>query len=80
MSELLGGKGAKSSELLSDEKTISELVRLAREKGDPTGGSSAVSCLGCHKIGSQGGLVGPDLPHWVRPSRLGGSSKIAQAG
>jgi len=63
MSELLGGKGAKSSELLSpDEKTISELVRLASEKGDPARGKlEAVSCLGCHRIGSQGGLVGPDL-------------------
>ena len=63
LSELLGGKVAKNSELLSpDEKTISELVRLAREKGDSARGKlESVSCLGCHRIGSQGGLVGPDL-------------------
>ena len=63
LSELLGGKVAKNSEpLSSDEKTISELVRLAREKGDSARGKlESVSCLGCHRIGSQGGLVGPDL-------------------
>jgi putative heme-binding domain-containing protein len=63
LSELFGGKVAKKSEPLTpDEKTISELVRLAREKGDPNRGKLAsLSCLGCHRIGSQGGLVGPDL-------------------
>ena len=63
LSELLGGKAEKRIEPLSpDEKTISELVRLAREKGDPARGKlESVSCLGCHRIGTQGGLVGPDL-------------------
>ena len=63
LSELLGGKVAKNSEPLSpDEKTIASLVRMAREKGDPNlGKPEAASCLGCHRIGTQGGLIGPDL-------------------
>ena len=63
LNELLRVKMPKESEPLSpDEKTIASLVRQAREKGDPKlGKPEAASCLGCHRIGTQGGLVGPDL-------------------
>lgn len=63
LNELLGAKITKKGEALAaDEKTIAELVRLAREKGNPVQGEAeAVSCIGCHRIGLRGGQIGPDL-------------------
>jgi putative heme-binding domain-containing protein len=63
LNELLGAKMPRKGEVLSaDEKTIAKLVGFAREKGNPVlGEAEAVSCMGCHRIGSQGGLIGPDL-------------------
>ncbi len=63
LNEMLRAKMPEESDPLSpDEKTIASLVRMAREKGDPNlGEPEAASCLGCHRIGAKGGLIGPDL-------------------
>tara|TARA_B100001115_G_scaffold183709_1_gene183432 strand:- start:692 stop:4546 length:3855 start_codon:yes stop_codon:yes gene_type:complete len=54
--------GAGGENLSPDRVNLNELVRMAREKGDPGRGKLlAASCVGCHRIGSAGGVVGPDL-------------------
>ena len=49
-----------------DGKRVADLVVDAVSHGDPRRGAaifanSKVACLNCHKIGDQGGIVGPDL-------------------
>jgi putative heme-binding domain-containing protein len=50
----------------SDADVIAQLIHSARSDGDPRRGadvfaSPRFACLSCHKVGSQGGTVGPDL-------------------
>jgi putative heme-binding domain-containing protein len=45
---------------------VQELLRAARERGDPRRGAEVFAspksaCLSCHRVGDQGGTVGPDL-------------------
>ena len=46
--------------------TVARVIREARAGGDPRRGagvfaSAKAACLSCHKVGDQGGTVGPDL-------------------
>lgn len=45
------------------EEIVKSLLPLAKEKGDPARGQEifTANCAVCHKIGGQGGAVGPDL-------------------
>ena len=63
LDDLLSRLAGEGGETLSpDRGNLHELVRMAREKGDPGSGKLlAASCVGCHRIGSVGGVVGPDL-------------------
>ncbi len=59
--------GAKTSDLNPAEaQAVARLVAEARSAGDPRRGaelfaSTRFACLSCHKVGEQGGTVGPDL-------------------
>ncbi len=49
-----------------DPKRVAELVAEARANGDPARGAEVFvdaryACLSCHKVGNQGGLIGPEL-------------------
>ena len=63
LDELLSLLADAGGETLSpDHGNLHELVSMAREKGDPNRGKMlAKSCMGCHRIGTAGGVVGPDL-------------------
>jgi putative heme-binding domain-containing protein len=49
-----------------DPARVTELIHSARAAGDPERGaevfaSAKFGCLSCHRVGTQGGTVGPDL-------------------
>jgi putative heme-binding domain-containing protein len=55
-----------SAELAYDPKLVSRLLAEAKTQGDARRGaevfrSPQFACLSCHKVGNQGGIVGPDL-------------------
>ncbi|CAK8991750.1 Auracyanin-A [Durusdinium trenchii] len=59
-----------------DAKFVAEIARDALEKGDPVRGAAIFSnaksaCLSCHRVGTHGGTVGPEL------SKIGTEKKIA---
>ena len=59
---------------------------LARGSTDPMTLFHAAGCVGCHKIGAEGGAIGPDLTHigarasatYIRESILDPGAKIAK--
>ena len=59
--------GARTSDLNPVQaEQVARLVNEARTVGDPKHGaelfaSTRFACLSCHKVGDQGGTVGPDL-------------------
>src|SRR5438132_603171 len=58
-------------DLAYDPKLIKKLIADARAQGDSQRGadvfvSPQFACLSCHRIGSQGGAVGPDLTNVAR--------------
>jgi len=60
--------------------------RLANGSTDPMTLFHAAGCVGCHKIGAEGGAIGPDLTHigarasatYIRESILDPGAKIAK--
>jgi len=49
-----------------DAAQVARLVAEAREKGDARRGAAVfaeakLACISCHKVGQQGGVIGPDL-------------------
>jgi putative heme-binding domain-containing protein len=63
---------------VSDAERVARLVEEARASGDPRRGAEVFaapqfSCLSCHRIGHQGGTVGPDLTtagHTLTPEQI----------
>lgn len=49
-----------------------EAARIANGSTDPMGIIRAAGCLACHKVGSEGGAIGPDL------TRIGARASAAQ--
>src|SRR5581483_852134 len=57
---------SKPSVLPYDAALVTKVIAEAKGHGDPRKGAAVFgspqfACLSCHKIGSQGGSVGPDL-------------------
>ena len=58
-----------------DAGVVARLAADAREKGDPARGAQVfvdakVACLSCHKVGQQGGVIGPELSAVGRCSHI----------
>ncbi len=94
------GLGTRAPNLLTDEKGAGPIGARCGKRSGGSGGAGgfapgstdpmtlfrAAGCVGCHKIGAEGGAIGPDLTHigarasatYIRESILDPGAKIAK--